>query len=104
MDKEKLILQIMAEAKADGEPLTREEAEEVAEMEIKAKGIKRYEQSELPKQKKAKERKVDTDKKALLEALAETLEGLGFNPTMENEVALHFGEYSLKLTRHRPKK
>ena len=41
MDKEKLILEIMKEAEADGEPLTREEAEEVAEMEIKAKGIKR---------------------------------------------------------------
>ena len=40
MDKEKLILQIMAEAEKDGEPLTRAEAEEVAEMEIKAKGIK----------------------------------------------------------------
>ena len=33
MDKEKLILEIMKEAEADGEPLTREEAEEVAEME-----------------------------------------------------------------------
>ena len=37
MDKEKLINQIMAEAETDGEPVTREEAEEMAEMEIKAK-------------------------------------------------------------------
>ena len=38
--KEKLILQIMKECEADGEPITREEAEEMVEMEIKAKGLK----------------------------------------------------------------
>ena len=52
MDKEKLILQIMAEAEKDGEPLTRAEAEEVAEMEIKAKGIKNYVSSEVEKKAK----------------------------------------------------
>ena len=51
MNKEKLIKQIMAEAEADGEPVTREEAEEMAEMEIKAKGIKNYTQGEKPKKK-----------------------------------------------------
>ena len=67
MDKEKLILEIMKEAEADGEPLTREEAEEVAEMEIKAKGIKRYEKAETATSaKKTRERKVDEDKKAIL--------------------------------------
>ena len=43
MDKEKLIARIMKECEQDGEPVTREEAEEMAEMEIKAGGIKRYE-------------------------------------------------------------
>ena len=105
MDKEKLILQIMAEAEKDGEPLTREEAEEVAEMEIKAKGIKNYVSSEVEKKaKKPKVRKVDEEKKEILEALAETLKDLGFEPTMENEVVLHFGTFSLKLTKHRPPK
>ena len=105
MDKEKLILEIMKEAEADGEPLTREEDEEVAEMEIKAKGIKRYEKAETATSaKKTRERKVDEDKKAILSALAETLAKLGYESTMENEVALHFGEYSLKLTKHRPPK
>lgn len=37
MDKEKLINQIMKECEEDGEPVTREEAEEMAEMELKAK-------------------------------------------------------------------
>lgn len=105
MDKEKLILQIMAEAEKDGEPLTRAEAEEVAEMEIKAKGIKNYVSANVEKKaKKPKVRKVDEEKKEILEALAETLKDLGFEPTMENEVALHFGTFSLKLTKHRPPK
>lgn len=104
-EKEKLILAIMKEAEADGEPLTREEAEEVAEMEIKAKGIKRYEKAETPTTaRKPRERKVDEDKKIILSALAETLAKMGYEPRMENEVALHFGEYSLKLTKHRPPK
>ena len=42
MDKEKIIAKIMQECEADGEPVTREEAEEMAEMEIKAKGLKNY--------------------------------------------------------------
>ena len=37
MDKEKLIQQIMKECEKDGEPVTKEEATEMAEMEIKAK-------------------------------------------------------------------
>lgn len=38
MDKrEKLILEIMAEAEKDGEPVTRAEAEEMADMELGAK-------------------------------------------------------------------
>lgn len=105
MDKEKLILEIMAEAEKDGEPITREEAEEMAEMEIKAKGIKNYTQATVEKKnRKPKERKVDTDKKAILNALAEALEQIGFDPTAENETALHFGEYTVKLIRHRPPK
>jgi len=36
-DKEKLITKIMKECEQDGEPVTREEAEGMAEMEIKAR-------------------------------------------------------------------
>jgi hypothetical protein len=58
MDKEKLIKSIMKDLEC-----TREEAEEVAEMEIKAKGIKRYEKAEEAKPRKPRERKVDEVKK-----------------------------------------
>ena len=53
MDKlEKLISEIMAEAEADGEPVSREEAKEMAEMELSAKNNRSYEQSETKVQKK----------------------------------------------------
>ena len=102
--KEKLILQIMKECEADGEPITREEAEEMAEMEIKAKGLKHYEQSEKPRKKPTRERKVDTDKLGILKRVKCLLEDYGYEVELEKEVALHFGEYTLKLTRHRPQK
>ena len=102
--KEKLILQIMKECEADGEPITREEAEEMAEMEIKAKGLKYYEQSEKPRKKPTRERKVDTDKLEILKRVKCLLEDYGYEVELEKEVALHFGEYTLKLTRHRPQK
>ena len=102
--KEKLILQIMKECEADGEPITREEAEEMAEMEIKAKGLKHYEQSEKPRKKPTKERKVDTDKLEILKRVKCLLEDYGYEVELEKEVALHFGEYTLKLTRHRQQK
>lgn len=104
MDKEKLINQIMKECEADGEPITREEAEEMAEMEIKAKGLKHYEQSEKPRKKPTRERKVDTDKLEILKRVKCLLEDYGYEVELEKEVALHFGEYTLKLTRHRPQK
>lgn len=94
----------MRECEADGEPITREEAEEMAEMEIKAKGLKHYEQSEKPRKKPTRERKVDTDKLEILKRVKCLLEDYGYEVELEKEVALHFGEYTLKLTRHRPQK
>jgi hypothetical protein len=109
MDKEKLIARIMKECAQDGEPVTREEAEEMAEMEIKANGIKRYEQSDKPRKTAKKERKVDTTKKRLLMDCKVLLEGLGaeiLGVKTETEVTFTFDseEYSLKLIKHRPKK
>ena len=43
-DIEKLAKQIMAECEKEGEPVTKKEAEEMAEMEIHANGNRRYEQ------------------------------------------------------------
>lgn len=109
MDKEKLIARIMKECEQDGEPVTREEAEEMAEMEIKANGIKHYEKSDKPRKTAKKERKVDETKKRLLADCRILLEGLGaqtLSIKTETEIVFLFDgdEYSLKLVKHRPKK
>lgn len=107
-DFEKLVAQIMKEFEADGEPVTREEAEEIAQMEMKAKvNDKRYEQSK-PKNSTPRERKVDENKKYLFEIVVAALEDEVENGSMKNEVEYSFdyeGErYTFKLTKHRPPK
>ena len=109
MDREKLIIQIMKEFEADGEPITREEAEEIADLEIKAKanGKRRYEQSK-PKNKTVKDRKVNETKKHLFEIIIASLENEVENGSLKNEVEYSFDfdgdRYTLKLTKHRPPK
>lgn len=63
MNKEKLAEKIMLECEKEGEPVTMEEALEMAEMEIKANGNRRYEKSDKPRKKSTRERKVDETKK-----------------------------------------
>lgn len=109
MDKEKLIARIMEECLAEDEPVTREEAEEMAEMEIKAGSNRHYEKSDKPRKTAKKERKIDETKKRLLADCRVLLEGLGaqtLNVKTETEITFLFGgdEYSLKLIKHRPKK
>ena len=109
MTKEQLIQNIMDECAKDGEPVTREEAEEMAEMEIKAGDIKRYEKSDKPRKKSTRERKVDDTKKRLLTDCKVLLEGLGadiVSVKTETEIRFFFeeNEYTLKLVKHRPKK
>ena len=106
---EKLAKEIMRDALADGEPVTEEEALEMAKMELGEKEIKRYEKSDTPRKKAVKERKVDETKKVLLQGLMEKLIDAGASvvpPT--NETDLHFtyegASFSVKLTRHRPPK
>lgn len=109
MDKEKLIIKIMKEFEADGEPITREEAEEIADLEIKAKanGKRRYEQSK-PKNKTVKDRKVDETKKHLFEIIIASLENEVDNGSLKNEIEYSFDyrneRYTLKLTKHRKAK
>lgn len=113
MDKEKLIKSIMAEAEADGEPVTRAEAEEMAEMEIKAnRECKRYERAEPPRKKAERVRKVDTEKKTILEAVQNLVwnmqmaSGETASATLKNEAEMSFtlygNSYTLKLIKHRP--
>lgn len=109
MTKEKIIESILKECEKAGEPVTRAEAEEMAEMEIKANADRRYEKSDKPRKSVKKERKVDETKKRLLSDCKVLLEGLGANITntkTETEISFIFEdeEYSLKLVKHRPKK
>lgn len=104
-DFEKLVNSIMAECEKDGEPVTRAEAEEMATMELGAKDIKNYTQATNEKKKSTRERKIDEDKKSLLEILRSALEKSGITATAENEVKLHFSFknalYTVTLTKHR---
>lgn len=111
MEIEKLITQIMAECEADGEPVTREEAEEMARLELKAKKeIKRYEQSDKPKkERKPREVKLDEDKVAIIDFLATCLGEWNFDFIVQNaqrEIKINYNncDFSLTLTKHRPKK
>ena len=70
----------------------------------KAKEITRYEKSATERKKPTRERKVDTDKLAILEIIEKALTEKGYCATIEKEVAIHFDNYTLKLTRHRSKK
>jgi hypothetical protein len=103
MDREKLIKSIMKDLEC-----TREEAEEVAEMEIKAKGIKRYEKAEETKPRKPRERKVDETKKELIEYLEKALGMIVSVDNVKNESEISFTFknelFTLKLIKHRPPK
>jgi hypothetical protein len=114
---EELAKEIYKEALEDGEKVTEEEALEMAKMEMGAKDVKNYTQSEPTEKKprKPKERKVDADKgfiltsiRGYLERLLEFEQGEGAEVEMETETCLHFdykgNRYTLKLTKHRPPK
>lgn len=105
---EALAKKIMKECAEDGEPVSIEEAREMAELELKARGINRT-TKEDGKPKKPKVRKVDTVKAEILSELIETLIDMDATEVfMENEVEVKFkfrdDSYSLRLVRHRAKK
>lgn len=97
----------MKECATDGEPVTKEEAEKMAEMEIKASGIRRYEKSDIPRKPVKRERKIDEKKKHLLDCCRVLLEGLGSQiVSIKTETEINFiydgEEFSFKLVKHRP--
>ena len=107
--KEKLILSIMKSAKADGEPISREEAEEMVEMEIKAKGITEYAQASEKKPRKKREVKKDATKITLIKRLADFMQEIATNVEVTNdqrtiEFVVMGENYSITLTKHRKKK
>lgn len=88
---------------------SREDAEEVAKMELKAKGLKRYEQSDKPRKKVEKERKVDQEKKEIIDELVACINkniGKVLEVKTETEIKMTYNdtEYTVKLIKHRPKK
>ena len=111
MDKEKLIKNIMKRCELDGEPVTREEAEEMAEMEIKANAITSYTQKEVEKKpRKPREVKKDPTKISFIQNLEEWLTNTSVSDIMivneQREISFKIANdtYSLVLTKHRPKK
>lgn len=108
MDKfEKLVKNIMAEAEEDGEPVTREEAEEMAKMELGAKDFRRYEQTSISKeQKKPRVVKKDEEKIKIIKNLYDFLLTSGEeSATIVNEQReITFRDFSITLTKHRRKK
>ena len=120
MDKEKLIKQIMIECEKDGESVTREEAAEMAEMELKAKkDCRRYESDKTARKKPQREKKIDAEKVRLIELLNYCLlepsvidDELPFKIEFvsvvnnQKEITFSVGEndYSVTLTKHRNKK
>lgn len=109
MNKEKIIERIIKECAEDGMPVTRAEAEEMAEMEINSKGIVERGNAEKKTERKPRERKVDTTKLEIMQVIDDAICDIADNvEERKNETDLHFtynGEkYSIKLTRHREKK
>ena len=68
---EKLTFSIFEEMEKDGEPVSMEEAREMAKMEMNSKEFcRRYEKSsDKPRTTVIRERKVDTNKKAILDKI-----------------------------------
>ena len=82
--------------------------EDGEEMTRKAKEVKRYEKADKPKSKVKKERKVDEEKKYLLDILHKALSPLVEITGIKTETEISFvhkdEKYTIKLTKHRKEK
>lgn len=114
-DIKKLANKIMREAEQDGKPVTEAEALEMAEMEIKAKGIKIYAHADKVKKEVKRETKLDADKTELIHRIKNALNlytteegGISslniLNPQREITFIYNDAEYSVALTKHRNQK
>ena len=103
-----LAKKIFDECAKDGEPVTMEEAREMAEMEAKALNSDHGTETEK-KSRKPKVRKIDEVKKKLLLNIEALLQEMGATETtLNNEVELSFTyeaeNYSIRLIKHRATK
>jgi len=107
---EELAKEIYNEALEDGEPVSEDEALEMAKMELGAKEISNYTQATVKKERKKVERKVDEDKIYLLNAIQTALREIEVdsidNVKPETEISFTHGgnAYTVKLIKHRPPK
>ena len=104
MTLEKLAKQIFDECAKEGEPITMEEAQEMAQMEINAKDIKIGARATEPKAKKEKKQRitqVSAEKMALFSLIWEGLSNFyGENAQISKqskEISMHIGEKSFKI-------
>ena len=104
MTLEKLAKQIFDECAKEGEPITMEEAQEMAQMEINAKGIKigaRATEPKAEKEKKQRIAQVSAEKMALFSLLWEGLSNFyGENAQISKqnkEISVQIGEKSFKI-------
>ena len=106
----RLAEEIFNEVLGTDDEVTMEEALEMAKMEMKSKKLTRYEKSDTPRKKSARERKVDNDKKYLLGHLQTRLltETDSHDFTVKNEAEFSFtfksNSYTVKLIKHRAPK
>ena len=110
MTLEKLAKQIFDECAKEGEPITMEEAQEMAQMEINAKGIKVGARATEPKAEKERVRKENPTKEmviheiaALLPKFAEDIEILNVGKLISFRIGEEKYEIDLKQKR-KPKK
>ena len=104
MTLEKLAKQIFNECAKEGEPITMEEAQEMAQMEINAKGIKigaRAIELKTKKEKKQRIAQVSAEKMALFSLIWEGLSNFyGENAQISKqnkEISVQIGEKSFKI-------
>lgn len=102
--------QIITELKKDKDfaDLPEDELEEMAEMELKEQNNRRYEQSDTPRKKAERPKKIDEVKKSLISALAECLNEVADEVTVRNDekyIDFQMGadHYTLNLVKHRQK-
>lgn len=113
MSLEKLAKQIFDECAKDGEPVTMEEAMEMAQMEIGAKEVKTVNRAVEPKkdsEKKPKIVQVSQEKQELFSILWEGLSNLYENAQILNQnklISVQIGEKTFKIDiieQRKPKK
>jgi len=120
MSKEQLAQKIMIECKKNNEPVSLEEALEMAEMELKSKkNCKHYETDKTQRKSAKREKKIDEEKLRLIQLLNYCLlepnyidTELSFQITnvsivnSQKEIVFNVGanDYSLTLTKHRSPK